>query len=62
MDTMIQWVNDTVVRDRALLDSYSQTITGVIHGVEGAVVHIPVVLVRGSSFLLMGLSSPTTTS
>lgn len=42
MDTMIQWVNDTVIRDRALLDSYSQTITGVIHGVEGAVVHIQV--------------------
>lgn len=42
MDTMIQWVNDTVLRDRELLDSYSQTITGVIHGVEGAVVHIQV--------------------
>jgi S1-C subfamily serine protease len=39
---MIQWVNDTVLRDRELLDSYSQTITGVIHGVEGAVVHIQV--------------------
>jgi S1-C subfamily serine protease len=42
MEPMIQWVNNDLERDRQLLDSYSRTITGVISGVDGAVVHIQV--------------------
>jgi S1-C subfamily serine protease len=42
MESMIQWVNEPFERDRALLDAYSQTITGVVSSAGAAVVHIQV--------------------
>jgi S1-C subfamily serine protease len=39
---MIQWVSAPPEGDRALLDSYSRTITGVVAGASSAVVHIQV--------------------
>jgi S1-C subfamily serine protease len=42
MEPIIQWINHDLERDRALLDSYSRTITGVVAGAGAAVVHIQV--------------------
>jgi len=38
----LQWVTDDPQQDRRLLDSYSDTITGVIDSIQGGVVHIQV--------------------
>ena len=42
MDSIIQWVDDDLQRDRRLLDSYSDTIIGVIDSIQGGVVQIQV--------------------
>jgi S1-C subfamily serine protease len=42
MEPMIQWASAPLEGDRALLDSYSRTITGVVANASSAVVHIQV--------------------